>query len=54
MKTKISQRYGAISQTFHWLTAIVVLFAFIYGPSGSEERVYLPVSVAHAGVPQIG
>lgn len=24
----------------HWLTAIVVLVAFIYGPGGSEERVY--------------
>ena len=25
---------------FHWLTAILVLIAFIYGPGGSEERVY--------------
>ena len=33
-------RYGAIAQAFHWLTAIVVLIAFIYGPGGSEERVY--------------
>jgi len=44
MSSTISQRYGVISQSFHWLTAIVVLVAFIYGPGGSEERVYLPPS----------
>jgi cytochrome b561 len=33
-------RYGAVAQTFHWLTAILVVAAFIYGPGGSEERVY--------------
>ena len=33
-------RYGALAQAFHWLTAILVLAAFIYGPGGSEERVY--------------
>lgn len=33
-------RYGAIAQAFHWVTAIVVLVAFIYGPGGSETRVY--------------
>ncbi|HEV7814020.1 MAG TPA: cytochrome b/b6 domain-containing protein, partial [Janthinobacterium sp.] len=42
MQTKTSSRYGALSQAFHWLTAILVLVAFIYGPGGSEERVYLP------------
>ncbi len=26
----------------HWATAILVLVAFIYGPGGSEQRVYLP------------
>jgi cytochrome b561 len=34
--------YGAVAQTFHWATAILVLIAFIYGPGGSEQRVYLP------------
>ena len=34
------ERYGAAAQAFHWLTAIVVLVAFIYGPGGSEQRVY--------------
>jgi cytochrome b561 len=35
-----SIRYGTVAVVFHWLTAILVLIAFIYGPGGSEERVY--------------
>lgn len=34
------ERYGAVAQAFHWLTAVLVLVAFIYGPGGSEQRVY--------------
>lgn len=34
------ERYGAVSQAFHWLTAVLVLVAFIYGPGGPEDRVY--------------
>lgn len=34
------QRYSPVEQAFHWLTAVVVLVAFIYGPGGSEQRVY--------------
>jgi cytochrome b561 len=33
-------RYGATSQALHWVTAVFVLLAFIYGPGGSEQRVY--------------
>ena len=33
-------RYGAVAQFFHWVTAILVVAAFMYGPGGSEERVY--------------
>ena len=33
-------RYGAIAQAFHWLTAILVVAAFSFGPGGSEQRVY--------------
>ena len=33
-------RYGGVAQAFHWIVAILVLVAFIYGPGGSEERVY--------------
>jgi cytochrome b561 len=35
-------RYGKAAQVLHWLTAILVVAAFIYGPGGSEERVYSP------------
>jgi len=37
-------RYGPVAQALHWLTAILVLAAFILGPGGSEQRVY---SAAH-------
>ena len=33
-------RYGSVAQAWHWLTAVLVLVAFIYGPGGSEQRVY--------------
>lgn len=35
-------RYSAPTQLLHWLTAVLVLVAFIYGPGGSEQRVYAP------------
>jgi cytochrome b561 len=35
-----SSRYGAPAQALHWVMAVVVLIAFIYGPGGSETRVY--------------
>ncbi len=34
--------YGGIAMAFHWVTAVLVLVAFIYGPGGSEERIYSP------------
>jgi cytochrome b561 len=33
-------RYGGVAQAFHWIVAVLVLIAFIYGPGGSEQRVY--------------
>jgi hypothetical protein len=42
LQTPVAERYGAISQIFHWLTAVLVLAAFLYGPGGSELRVYSP------------
>ena len=33
-------RYGRVTQTLHWATAIPVVVAYIYGPGGSEQRVY--------------
>ena len=35
-------RFGKAAQALHWITAIIVLIAFIYGPGGSELRVYAP------------
>jgi len=40
MTTQSIARYGAVAQTFHWITGVLVLVAFIYGPGGSETRVY--------------
>jgi cytochrome b561 len=42
MEERSIQRFGSITQTLHWLTAIFVLVAFTYGLGGSEQRVYLP------------
>jgi cytochrome b561 len=33
-------RYGAVAQFFHWAIAMLVVAAFVYGPGGSEQRVY--------------
>lgn len=33
-------RYSTFGLTLHWIMAVVVLVAFIYGPGGSETRVY--------------
>jgi cytochrome b561 len=43
-------RYGAVAQTFHWLTVVLVIAANALSPGGSEEQVY---SVAHAFTRQI-
>jgi cytochrome b561 len=32
--------HSAAAKALHWLTAILVLIAFIYGPGGSEQHVY--------------
>lgn len=44
LKQRSLTRYGRVTQAFHWVTAILVVTAFIYGPGGSEQRVY---STAH-------
>src|SRR5689334_24289516 len=40
MIDRLRTHYGPLAQALHWITAIVVLAAFIYGPGGSEQRVY--------------
>ncbi len=42
MRHRSGARYGAVAQALHWATAVLVLVAFIYGPGGSEQRVYAP------------
>ena len=36
----MTERYSGLARALHWATAILVLIAFIYGPGGSEQRVY--------------
>jgi cytochrome b561 len=36
------QRYGAGARAFHWVTALLVLAAFILGEGGPEARIYAP------------
>jgi cytochrome b561 len=43
LKQRSAVRYGRVAQAFHWVTAILVVAAYIYGPGGSEQRVYSPV-----------
>jgi cytochrome b561 len=33
-------RYSVFGLSLHWVMAVVVLIAFLYGPGGSETRVY--------------
>ncbi len=40
MQNSPSAHYSAPTKFIHWLTAILVLVAFIFGPGGPEERVY--------------
>ena len=35
-------RYSGVTQLIHWATAVLVLVTFLYGPGGSELRVYAP------------
>ena len=42
MNDRAIARYGAVAQALHWITAAAVLAAFVYGPGGSEQRVYSP------------
>jgi cytochrome b561 len=39
-------RYGSLAQAFHWLTALLVLAAFLVSQGGPPTRVYAPASAA--------
>jgi len=32
--------YGTVTQAIHWVTAMVVVLAFVLGPDGSEQHIY--------------
>lgn len=36
------ERYGIVTQAIHWVTALLVVAAFAYGPGGSERSAYRP------------
>jgi cytochrome b561 len=36
------ERYSAATQVIHWVTALLVVAAFAYGPGGSERSAYRP------------
>jgi len=40
MRREPITHYSAPARILHWLTAILVLVAFIYAPGGSEQRIY--------------
>jgi cytochrome b561 len=40
MGTTAGTRYSRLGITLHWMTAVVVLVAFVYGVGGPETRVY--------------
>ena len=40
MARQAPTRYSGSAQAIHWLTAILVLIAFVYGPGGGETRIY--------------
>jgi cytochrome b561 len=39
-------RYGSLAQAFHWLTALLVLAAFLVSEGGPPTRVYAPANAA--------
>ena len=38
-------KFGIVAQAFHWITATLVLVAFLVSPGGPESRVYAPAGV---------
>lgn len=40
MQADTNAHYGKFTQALHWATALLVLIAFIYGPGGSETRIF--------------
>ena len=49
----IAERYSATAQSFHWLTALLVVVAYIVSVGGSETRVYSPVNDFSRGLHEL-
>jgi cytochrome b561 len=49
----VIERYSATAQVLHWLTALLVVVAYIVSVGGSETRVYLSVSDFSRGLHEL-
>jgi len=49
-KTATPARYGAVTQTFHWLTVMFVAAAYLLGEGGPESRIYAPERAVQLGL----
>ena len=45
--------YGPVAIAFHWLTALLVIAAFVMGLGGSEARVYAPANDFNRAVHEV-
>ena len=49
----VVERYSALAQLLHWLTALVVVAAFILSVGGPETRVYSPANDFSRGLHEL-
>jgi cytochrome b561 len=49
----IVERYSATAQLFHWLTALLVVAAYIMSVGGPETRVYSPANDFNRGLHEL-
>ena len=49
----VIERYSAIAQTLHWLTALLVVAAYIVSVGGSETRVYSAANDLNRGLHEL-
>ena len=49
----IVDRYGGVAQIFHWLTALLVIIAYIVSVGGPEVRVYSPANDFSRGLHEL-
>jgi cytochrome b561 len=49
----VVERYSATAQLFHWLTALLVVVAYIVSVGGSETRVYSPANDFSRGLHEL-